>query len=205
MRTGRRVRPPALILWLRVRRAKAIVIALAGFASLTLLAGDVALAMPPLLASYGLSVPVVLLGPLLISAVVGWGVTSGESRLEQVSSRPIPLFDVVLAVGAAAVACGFGVVIGVLAASPYAGAAGRNALGYVGLLMVAAPMVGIRAGSTVPPIVVIVAALVGGDPSGHPRWWVWPLMPVGDAFAWISVLSVLVLGIVMTVRRGFQS
>jgi hypothetical protein len=86
-----------------------------------------------------------------------------------------------------------------------AGAAGRNALGYVGLLMVATPMVGIRAGSTVPPFVVMVAALLGGDPSGHPRWWAWPLMPVGDALAWIAVLSVLVLGIVMTARGGHRS
>lgn len=205
MRAGRRARSTALILWLRVRRAKAIVVALGGFAVLTLLAGDVALAMPPLLASYGLSVPVVLLGPLSISTAVAWGLTSGDARLEQVSTRPILLFDVLLTVGPAVLACMFGLVVGVLAASPYAGAAGRNALGYVGLLMVATPLVGARAGSLVAPFVVMVVALIGGDSSGHPRWWVWPLMPAGDAFAWIAVLSALLLGIAMTARREFHS
>lgn len=81
-------------LWLRVRRMKATLAAIGAFAVVSLAAGDVALAMPPLLASYGLSVPVVVLAPLILSTVVGWGLMSGDGRLEQVSSRPIKCYSV---------------------------------------------------------------------------------------------------------------
>lgn len=185
-------------LWLRTRRATAIAAALMFLAAAFLAAGDLSLPMPAILASYGLAVPVVLLAPLALSSVLGWGLMSGDEQLERVSSRPIPGMDAALASGAALLACLLALVSGAATGSPDVAGAGRNALGYVGLMLVGRRLLGGRAGTLVPAVVAVTAAVVGGDASGQPRWWVWVLAPSGDPFAWAVAATCLALGILVS-------
>ncbi len=185
--------------WLRTRRAKAIVAVFAFLAAAFLVAGDATLAMPGILSLYGLAVPVVLLAPLALSSVLGWGLMSGEEQLERVSSRPIMSMDAALATGTALLACLLAVTAGAATGSPYAAAAGRNALGYVGLMLVGRRLLGGRAGTLVPPTIAVLMAVFGGDASGQPRRWVWVLAPSDDLLAWAAAVISLALGVVVTV------
>jgi len=164
-----------------------------------LAAGDLRLPMPALLAPYGLAVPVVLLAPLALSSVVGWGLMSGEEQLERVSSRPIAGMDAALAAGAAALALLLALTSAAATGSSNAAAAGRNAIGYVGLMLVGRRLFGDRAGTLVPAAMAVLAAVFGGDASGQPRRWVWVLAPSDDPLAWATALIWLALGTVVTV------
>lgn len=191
-----------LSLWLRTRHANAIVATLVFLVAGFLAAGDLSLPLPAILASYGLAVPVVLLAPLALSSVVGWGLMSGDEQLERVSSRPIDGMDAALATGAALVACLLALIAAGITGSPSVAAAGRNALGYVGLMLVGRQLVGGRAGTLLPVGVAMLAAVFGGDASGRPRWWVWILAPPDSAFAWAIAWICLALGVAATVARS---
>ena len=189
-----------MTLWLRVRHAQAALAALGLFAAITVLAGDVAIAMPAFLAVYGLSVPVVLLAPLILPTVVGWGLQLGEARLERVSTRPISLLDTGFATTIAVLGCVIALAIGALTTSVYAGAAGRNAVGYMGLMLVGQRLIGVRAAPLIPAAVAMLAALAGGDASGQPQWWVWLLKPVDEPSAWIAAIACLGIGVVLSLE-----
>ena len=186
-------------LWLRTRRANAIVATIVFLVAAFLAAGDLTLAMPAILASYSLAVPVVLLAPLALSSAVGWGLMSGDDRLERVSSRPISGMDAALATGVAGLVCFLALAAGAATGSMHVVAAGRNALGYVGLMLVGRRLFGDRAGTLVPAAIAALAAVFGGDASGRPRRWVWVLASSDDPLAWAAALISLALGVVVTV------
>lgn len=186
-------------LWLRTRHANAIVATLVFLVAAFLAAADVSLPMPAILSSYGLAVPVVLLAPLALTSVVGWGLVSGDDQLERVSSRLIDGMDAALATGAALVACLLAIIAAGATGSPSVAASGRNALGYMGLMLVGRQLLGGRAGTLLPVGVTMIAAVFGGDASGRPRWWVWVLAPADSPFAWAIAGICLALGITASV------
>lgn len=186
-------------LWLRTRHANTIVATLVFLVVAFLAAGDVSLPMPAIFASYGLAVPVVLLAPLALTSVVGWGLMSGDDQLERVSSRLIDGMDAALATGAALVACLLAIIAAGVTGSPSVAASGRNALGYMGLMLVGRQLLGGRAGTLLPVGVAMMAAVFGGDASGRPRWWVWVLAPADSPFAWAIAGICLALGIAASV------
>ena len=107
--------------------------------------------------------------------------------------------DAALATGAALVACLLALIAAGVAGSPSVAASGRNALGYMGLMLVGRQLLGGRAGTLLPVGVAMLAAVFGGDASGRPRWWVWVLAPADSLFAWAIAGICLALGIAASV------
>ena len=185
-------------LWLTVRRAPAILAALAVLTVAALALPRLAFAMPGVLVSHGVSVPIVVITPLVLSSVLGWALASGDPVLESVSVRRIPILDVVLATGTAVAALAAALVVSLVTSAPEVLTAGRNGIAYVGLVLIGGRMAGPRAGPLLPAAIVVLIAVVGGDASGQPRWWALPLSPPDSALAWGASLACLVVGAVAT-------
>lgn len=188
-----------MTLWLRARRGKAITVTLVLFVAALLGARDVSLSMPAIAATYGLTVPVVLLAPLALSSVLGWGLMSGDQQLERISSRPIAGMDVALATAVALLACSLALITATATGSSAVAAAGRNALAYVGLMLFGRRLLGNRAGTLLPAAVAVVAAVLGADASGQARRWTLVLRPSDDPVSWVAACVCLGLGVAATV------
>ena len=187
-------------LWLRVRRLRVLLTTIAGLVATVVLAGGIQLPVPNLLGGARLGVPLGLLVPLAAPIVIAWGLSSGDSRLEGVASRPMRLFDTAFAVGGAGLtlaACllayaGFGTSV--------AAAAGRATLGYVGLMLIGRSIIGPMAAPLIPTGFAVFTALFGLGAMRRPRPWAWPLHDVGDPAAWAVAMGILVVGTLAGLR-----
>lgn len=184
-------------LWLRVRRVKAGALTIIGVVVTLLLVGDQILPLPNLLGRPQVAVRLALLLPLAVGIVVAWGLSSGDLLLEVVASRPLHLLDMSYAVVSALLTLMACVIVWWGTGTELALAAGRNALGYVGLTLIGRRVLGAHAAAVLPTSFVIAAALFGASAGRYGRWWAWPIASVGDPIAWISAVGVLMLGAVI--------
>ena len=173
-------------LWLQVRRTRACAATVLVVAVALSLAGERSLPLPNLLGGPPLAVPLTLLMPLAVGSVVALGLTSGDPRVEAVASRPLRLLDVAYALSAATLAL----------------AAGRNALGYVGLTLIGRCGLGPHAAALLPAGFTVAAALFGSGADRQPRWWAWPLVAADDPLSWGSAVVLLLLGAAVALRRS---
>lgn len=181
-------------LWLRVRRTNRSLVTAALVAFAVASIGETYLPLPEVLSGHGLRIPIALVAPLALSTVIGWSLTRGESRLEAVASRPLRMLDGFLILGIAVAELAALVIIGTLVSGSLAPAAGRNAVGYLGLLLIGLRTVGPRAAPMVPIAFVMFAALFGSGPGGLPSWWAWPAAEVNSVVSWILAMLLLGLG-----------
>jgi hypothetical protein len=194
-----------VILWLRVRRAPALAATIAGVVAVITLLGDVLVPIPALYAVHALTIPIALLAPLAVSTVLGYGLTTRDRAVESVSTRPLRVLDTAYALVSALTMF---LAASLLAANPQGDlplAAGRNALGYVGLLLIGRRTVGERAAPLVPTGLTLLCAFFAADPSGAPRWWAWMLTDASDPRSWALAGTCLVLGATASLtwsRRG---
>lgn len=185
-------------LWFKVRRLKVAVMTVIGIVGLVILVGDVVLPVPNLLSGTSLAVPIGLLAPLATAIVVAWGLTAGDVRLEAVASRPLHLFDT-----AYAVSIGMLTLTGCALAYPLVGsslafASGRNAIAYVGLMLIGRWLVGPLAAPLLPAGIALVTVLFGHGPTGVPRWWAWLLHGTGNLDSWSVTIFLLIAGSLVT-------
>lgn len=185
-------------LWFTVRRGPAILAALAAMTVAALALPRLAFAMPGVLVSHGVSVPIAVITPLVLSSVLGWALASGDPVLESVAVRRIAMLDVALGTGTAVAAVAASLAVSLLTAAPEVLTAGRNGIAYVGLVLLGGRLAGPRAGPLLPAAIVVLTAVIGGDASGQPRWWAWPLAPTDSALAWSASIACLVVGAVVT-------
>lgn len=136
---------------------------------------------------------------------VAAGLAAGEERLEVVAARPLPLLDALFGVASALAALGACVLVWLLVGSAwniYALETGRNAIGYVGLTLLARPVVGPRAAALPAIAASMVAALLGSHADGSARWWAWPIAEARDERSWLLAFATLGLGaIVFAISR----
>ena len=160
--------------------------------------GDVEASFPALGALEGLAVPMGLIAPLIVVVVVGWGLASGDRKLEAVAARSIRGRDIAFVCGwalAAALVCG---AIEALGLNGHGIAAARNAIGFAGLLFVGRRLGGGAIGPLIPAVFVVFAAAFGGDFEGRPRWWAWLVADGIDPFSWALVSGTALVGIVIS-------
>ena len=134
---------------------------------------------------------------------LGWGLASGDWRLEAVSSRSIPRHDtffVVAWVLVAAVVCG---AIEGMGLSRYGYAAARNAIGCAGLLMVGRRVGGGTIGPLAPALFVLIVAAFGGDFEGNPRWWAWLVADGIDPRSWTLAVLTALIGTIASVEASY--
>ena len=189
-------------LWLQVRRTRACAATVLVVAVALSLAGERSLPLPNLLGGPPLAVPLTLLMPLAVGSVVALGLTSGDPRVEAVASRPLRLLDVAYALSAATLALATCALAQALGGSDLALAAGRNALGYVGLTLIGRCGLGPHAAALLPAGFTVAAALFGSGADRQPRWWAWPLVAADDPLSWGSAVVLLLLGAAVALRRS---
>ncbi|MFN8591679.1 MAG: hypothetical protein U0031_09495 [Thermomicrobiales bacterium] len=140
------------------------------------------------------------LDSLDLNAAIGTvaaSLAAGEERLEAVAARSLPLLDALFGVASALAALGACVLVWLVAGSAwsvYALESGRNALGYVGLTLLARPVVGPRAAALPAIAASMVAALLGSHADGTARWWAWPIADARDERSWLLAFAMLMLG-----------
>lgn len=184
-------------LWLRVRRLRPIAVVTVLVSLIALLLGGLIIPLPSLGSLSGLRIPIALIAPLAVAVTVAWGLSIGAGPSERAAVRPIDRLD------ASFVAAIAGVTAVLLAAGEFAGvtttgyAAARNALGYVGLMLLGRWLLGSHAASVVPVGWILLIAAFGSDGAGEPRWWVWPLLPWQDALSWAFSLAIFLTGLAL--------
>lgn len=188
-------------LWLfaRTRRTATAVLVLLGLGLVERFLGQAALQLS---GNNSFSVPWVVVVPLAAGTVIGtstrslaahWELTSARNQAAYRIGHVIALFLL------AAVATTWG-------AAPLTGplttpAALRNLVGFTGLALIAAVMLGGNLARTL-PVVGGIATLTAGTNQGVPRGWAWPILANGDQRAVLIALALLAAGAAaIAVRR----
>lgn len=187
-------------LWLRVRRTRTCAITILAVAVSLFLLGNLYLPLPNLLGGPPLAVPLALLIPLAVGIVVAFGLTMGDPLIEAVASRPIPLFDAIHALSAALLALAACALARTVSGMDVALAAGRNAVGYVGLTLIGRRLLGPHAAPVLPAGFAVMTSLFGSSFDRQPHWWAWLLAPIDDIMSWSITVALLILGIIAILR-----
>ena len=184
-----------MTLWLKTRRAVSYTVVMAGVVVTVGALGDLTAPVPALIAARGLQIPVALLAPLALSIVVGYGLTAGDRSLESVAVRPIHVMDTAYVLVAAGSFLGAAALLQAAGQTDLGLAAGRNSLGFAGLLLIGRAALGGNAAPLVPVANTILFAFFGADPSGEPRWWAWMVTPQADELSWLVAVLTLAAGV----------
>ncbi len=81
-------------------------------------------------------------------------------------------------------------------------AAGRNALGYVGLALIGRWLLGSQAGALLPTGLTFIVSWVGYGAGRHPHWWAWQLHTTADLISWVVALWLLTTGAAVSLVRA---
>lgn len=184
-----------MTLWLKVRRARASALSIAAVAVTTLLTGDVLIPLPGLLSGTGLAVPLLALAPMAVAVVIALGLSSTDAALERTAVRRMRVLDAAYAAAVAGLTLIACLTSAIWADVPLGIVAGRNAVGYIGLMLLGGRILGRHAAALVPAGLILFMALFGGDASGHPRWWAWPMRDTSESFTWAAAGALLVAGL----------
>jgi hypothetical protein len=180
-------------LWLRVRGARAIIGAIVfTLIGVALPASGVAVTPSPA----GATLAAACLVALAVPIAVGWGCARGDPQIEAVSVRAIRGLDLLiaaLAVGTTSVASLAMQQAGLGLAGPIVA---RDGLVYLGLILLAYPLLGWRVATIVPAIYLLAVAVIGrGEDIIHPAWWAWIAADGGDQGSWVLTMVLLLAGI----------
>lgn len=186
-----------MTLWLRVRRAYQCVITIIIVAIALIPARSFYLPLPNLLGGPRLAVPLTFLLPVAVAIVVAWGLAAGDPLIEAIASRPLKLFDVGYAFSAALLALAACVLVWLTSGTDLALAAGRNVLGYIGLVLVGRRLIGAHAAALLPAGFAIAVSLFGTGIGRQTRLWAWPLAGAYDPIGWSSAIILLILGMIV--------
>jgi hypothetical protein len=149
-------------LWAKARRTVLAGAAIAGSLAALVVIGGVTASLPGLLVPRGLAVPLALLAPLAVSIVVAYGLTAGDEALESVASRSVTLLDLGYVWVTASLACLTAAVAESVGLTQFGFAAGRNSIGYAGLLLIGLVVAGRNAAALTPVALTLFFAFFGG-------------------------------------------
>lgn len=180
--------------WLRSRRLQACLVTILGTSALTLVLYDTYITLPTIFSITEVQFPVVAFLPLALASLMAYSLHAGNPVLEAVASRPVNIFDSAYAVGAVGITFGLMVALRLLLSADELLMAGRNAVGYVGLCLIAFRIVGPLLAPMIPTGFVIVCTLVGVNQVGQVEWWAWPLAPYDHQQSWLTAIGLLISG-----------
>lgn len=133
---------------------------------------------------------------LAVPVAVGWGCARGDALLEAVSTKPVHILDLILAVAAVGLTAGMAVLLERVEVAPAGAIAARAELVYLGLLLLATPL-GWRNATLAPAVYLLAVAVIGGGADiVHPASWAWIAAPEQDETSWLLTGAVVGIGIV---------
>ncbi|MFB7470856.1 hypothetical protein [Kitasatospora sp. NPDC056184] len=188
-----------MIWWCKARAVPALAAVLAGTFAVGLLAGDGELPVPALRGQAGhfLLAHVITLFPA-VSLLYGLG--RGDLRTESVAARQLRGLDTGLALALAAAGATCGGLAHAAGQGSLALVLARNTAGYLGLALLAHPLVGHRPAAAALAGVPLLCSAAGWSPDGRPRPWAWPLHPAGSPAALAAVGLLLLTGAACALR-----
>ncbi len=191
-----------MLLWLKSRRV--VVLAAIGLVSLAAMAwpgSGIQVSSSPVGASVAVACFLALTAPVLGA----WANGQGEPIREWVSIRHVKTLDLVLMVLLVAGLAATALVAHAGGLAPAGDIAGRAMLTYLGMVLIACPVVGWRRAALPPTIYLLTVALLGrGDDAGHPAIWAWIAADGVDSGAWWLSLGVLTLGVLVYTRAPWS-
>ncbi|MCG8352170.1 MAG: hypothetical protein MI924_30760, partial [Chloroflexales bacterium] len=150
-----------------------------------------------------------LIVPLAVAITVAYGFTTGDPLLEEMAGRRLRGWDAAYVLGAALGAAGLCILTASWTESEWALGAGRNALSYLGLVLLGRRVLGAHAAAMLPLGALIGGALLGTSPNGQPPQWAWLLVSAPDAgdaqrwiVSWIIAGTTLLLGVLTLFLRN---
>ncbi|WP_166356197.1 hypothetical protein [Phytoactinopolyspora limicola] len=183
-----------LVLHLRARGVMFSVIAV-GVVALIAWAGANHLMSQPFSSGPDARIPVVMGAPLLAAIVVSFGLSGRDEWLERSTAFPWRRVRAVHATVMAVVAGAILALTGLRAAQTYGSfELVRNTVGFLGLVLVAAAVVGVGlAWLPVSAYAAVIYLAAPRDLGGHTVWWTWPLQPWSTSTAaWMAAMLVVV-------------
>lgn len=183
-----------MIWWWRNRRYAMHFSVVAGSLVAVLLVGDTAFPVPNLFGGSSLRLPIMLLLPLASSSMVSYCLSRSD-RLELTGIRPTRWLDCAVMVTTAVVGLLAGSLIQVAGLNDQGFAVGRNMVGYIGLSLIGAAIVGAQASSLFPVTVALVTSSLGAQVNGQARNWAWPAANAESVLALVLAVATLVLGL----------
>ncbi|MEU7389467.1 hypothetical protein [Streptomyces tanashiensis] len=185
-----------MIWWYKGRRLTAVVLpGLLAFALLAAVAHGESVALPGLIGTGGNLLFLMHITPLIVTGTLAHSLAQRLPEAEDLTVRPLPLYDVALALGTVAAALSAAVTIGALADSSTAYEAGRNTLFLTGLMLLGGA-VHPQAATVAPVAWVFVAAFVGYRDFHRPWPWAVTLHPAGYLPTFLFCLAVFLCGLV---------
>lgn len=190
-------------LWLRIRRLKASIVVVIALGVILIFIGDTGPPFPSLLGGGMLSVPLVLMLPLAIAIVLAYGLAAGDPVLEAIAVRGMLSLDVLFVLAVTGMALAVSTAMGMLITDRLYLAAGRNSVGYVGLMLVGRRFIGGQAAPVVAVAFAFIAALFGShvDQYRHTYVWAWPLADATEPLSWCLAVGTLIIGIALALSR----
>jgi len=192
--------------YLAARRLGAVLGAVVVITVLTVAWAGIPLPVPHLGGGVTLGVPAALLLPAGTAVAIVAAFAGAGAHVEGVAARPLAALD--RAVCCVLVAAASGALLGVAVVwhQPLLAAGARNLAGFVGIGLIARPLLGPRAAPAAPVVAALLVGVFGQ--STDPSAWFWPLRATGDVFAGAAAGATALLGAawglghLATVRRG---
>lgn len=153
--------------------------------------GDLQLPIPRVIASGSLSFPISLFAPLSLVILVGYSLSLGGTAIERTAVKPIHRYEMFILAAICSISLLGTAILASESTDPYIGAAGRNTLGYIGLLLWGRFVVGASAATMVPVTAVLFCVSFGTRSDGSVAWWAWPLQSTDDSLSWFISLALL--------------
>lgn len=185
-------------LWLRVRRTRICALTIVGVAVTLLLTRGWSLKLPNLLGGPILIIPIALLLPLALAIAVAAGLTTGDPAVEAVASRPLPLLDAGYALSTAALMLVTALLVQRIVPLEPALAAGRNAVGYIGLTLIGRRISGAQTAAILPVAFAVITALISSSEQGETHLWAWHIATAYDRLSWGIAGTLLLAGMGLT-------
>jgi hypothetical protein len=180
-------------LYLRVRAARAIALVAAGVVLLLAWPGASIGATP---SPTGATVMAGVFLAIAVPAVVGWGCSRGDDRLEGTGVRRIALSDLAVAVAACGLVAALGAMLHAVGLADAGLAAARATVVFLGLMLLAVPFWGWRLAPVLPALFLLAVAVFGrGEDTEHPAPWAFIAARGDDSMSWLLTTIVLVVGV----------
>lgn len=179
------------ILFLRARRSYAALLLLAGLALIERQLGAASILISR---GFDISLPWVVIMPMVSGAIVGVSVRSGGQQIEAGAVRSMP----VLRLGHLGMLATFTAAATWWGSTPLTGdytglSSSRNALGFVGLGLLGAVVLGAELAWLL-PMGFGLASAIAGTSMGVARPWAWPIRGDGDETSRTIAIALLVAG-----------
>ncbi|WP_405600768.1 hypothetical protein OG741_23025 [Streptomyces sp. NBC_01410] len=186
--------------WLKARAAAAFFATALITACGGLLFGETDLPIPVLTGQSG-SFLVGHLITVLPAAMLMYGLSRTDTRMESVAVRPIPLWNTALGMSAATLTVLAALLLYLVSYKEIAVVMGRNTAGYIGFAMLVSAFLGPRIAAVITAAVPLICAATGWTAAGQPEPWAWILQPARSSSAVIAAMLVLVAGAAATSGR----